>query len=187
MKDNQPALKQDIALAFDASREAALCPWERRLAEQERQRALTVNKGHGRIEERTIVSTTALNDYLDWPDVGQVFRCERRRTVKKRTSVDIAYGITSLDRRRADARTLLTLCREHWGIENRLFLVRDVTMGEDACRIRSGAAPQALAALRNACLYLLRAAGRTNIAAALRRHAAKPYEALGLIRAPPEN
>jgi len=129
------------------------------------------------------VSTTALNDYVDWPDVGQVFWYERRRTVKKRTSVDIAYGITSLDRQRADAHTLLALSREHWGIENRLFLVREVTMGEDACRVRSGAAPQALAALRNASLFLLRAAGRTNVAAALRRHAAKPYEALALIRA----
>ena len=146
-----------------------------------------MDKGHGRLEERTLVSTTALNEYLDWPEVRQAFRCERRRTVKGHTSVEIAYGITSLDRQRADASTLLRMCREHWGIENRLFLVRDVTMGEDACRVRSGAAPQTLAGLRNASLFLLRAAGRTNIAAALRRHAAKPYEALALIRASPEN
>lgn len=77
--------------------------------------------------------------------------------------------------------------RGRWGIENRLFLVRDATMSEDARRVRSGAAPQALAALRNASLSLLRAAGRTNVAAALRRHAAKPYEALALIRASPDN
>jgi len=60
-------------------------------------------------------------------------------------------------------------------------------MGEDACRVRSGPAPQALAALRNASLFLLCAAGRTNVAAALRRYAAKPYEAPALIRASPEN
>ena len=162
-------------------------PGERKRAEAERQQVVTVDKGHRRIEQRTLVSTTALNEYLDGPEVGQVFRGERRRTVKGHTSVDIAYRITSLDRRRADARRLLALCREHWGIENRLFLVRDVMMGEDACRVRSGAAPQALAALRNASLFLLRAAGRTNIAAALRRHAARPHEALALIRATPEN
>lgn len=52
-------------------------------------------------------------------------------------------------------------------------LVRDVTMGEDAGRVRSGPAPQALAALRNVSLSLLRAAGGANVAAALRCHAAK--------------
>lgn len=96
-------------------------------------------------------------------------------------------GINSLDGRRADAHRLLGLFREHWGIENGLFLVRDVTVSEDACRVRSGVAPQAPAALRNASLYLLRAARWTNIAAALRRHPAKSYKALALIRASPKN
>ena len=63
---------------------------------------------------------------------------------------------------------MLALARGHWGIENRLHYVRDVTLGEDACRVRSDAAPQVLAALRNVVLTLLRAAGHTNIAAALR-------------------
>ncbi len=63
---------------------------------------------------------------------------------------------------------MLTLARGHWGIENRLHYVRDVTLGEDASRVRTGAAPQVLAALRNAVLALLRATGATNIAATLR-------------------
>lgn len=96
-------------------------------------------------------------------------------------------GITSLDGQRADAHRLLGLCREHWGIGNGLFLVRDVTVGKDGCRVPSGVAPQAPAALRNASLYLLRAARWTNIAAARRGRAAKPYKALALIRALPKN
>ena len=95
-------------------------------------------------------------------------------------------GITSLDGQRADAHTLLALSQEHWSIENWLFLVRDVTVGKDGCRIPSGVAPQAPAALRNASLYLLRAARWTNIAAALLGRAAKSYKDLTLRRAGPQ-
>ena len=45
---------------------------------------------------------------------------------------------------------LLALTRRHWHIENRLQWIRDVTFGKDACQVRSGQAPQVLAALRNA-------------------------------------
>ena len=75
----------------------------------------------------------------------------------------------------------MALWRGHWGIETRLHYVRDVTLGEDACRVRTGAAPQALAAVRNAVISLVRLAGKTNVAAALRRFAAKPAEALAAI------
>jgi len=56
-----------------------------------------------------------------------------------------------------------------------------VTFGEDGCRVRTGAAPQVLSALRNAAIHLLAAAGQANKAAALRRHAAQPRQALALI------
>ncbi|MFQ5591132.1 MAG: hypothetical protein ACE5HE_08225 [Phycisphaerae bacterium] len=75
------------------------------------------------------------------------------------------------------------MTRNHWSIENRVFHVRDVGMGEDACRARTGSAPMILSALRNTVRNLLRAAGASNIAAALRRHAARPHEALALIHA----
>ncbi len=67
------------------------------------------------------------------------------------------------------------------GIENRLHWVQDLSFGEDACRVRTRAAPEILAALRNAGLRLLRAIGVKNIAAALRHHAAKPQEAVNLV------
>jgi hypothetical protein len=156
-------------------------PQQARLTEQDQQRASSFNKGHGRIERRTLVTTTVLQGYSDWPGLQQAFRLERQRTVHGRTTTEMAYGITSLPRQLADAERLLALCRGHWGIENSLFHVRDVTFGEDLCRVHSGAAPQVLAAVRNAIISLLNAAGVCNKAAALRRHAAQPDLALALL------
>ena len=83
----------------------------------------------------------------------------------------MTYGITSVPRSLADAATLLAWNRGHWSIENRSHYVRDMTLGEDASRIRKGHAPRTLATLRNALLTHLRAHGATNIAAALRKNA----------------
>jgi hypothetical protein len=118
------------------------------------QQAQTTGKGHGRKEIRQIISTTALNELLDWPQVGQVFELERVRLCGDKKEVEAVFGITSLRRDQADAEALLGLVRGHWGIENGLHHVRDVTMGEDACRVRRGNAPQVLAALRNAALFV---------------------------------
>ena len=83
----------------------------------------------------------------------------------------MSYGITSVPRELADADTLLAWDRGHWGIENRSHYVRDVSMGEDASRIRTGHAPRVLAGLRNGVITALRADGVKNIAAALRKNA----------------
>jgi predicted transposase YbfD/YdcC len=125
--------------------------------------------------------------YVDWPDMAQAFKLVRRRTLRDQTTTETSYGITSLPREKANADVLLRLTREHWGIENRAFHVRDVTLGEDDCRVRTGSAPIILATLRNIVLNLLRWKGTLNRAAALRRHAAKPQEALALVRDSPEN
>ena len=134
------------------------------------------------METRTLTRSTALTGYVDWPDLAQAFQLVRERTRRGKTTTETAYGITSLPAEQADARTLLRLTRQHWGIENRVFYVRDVTFGEDHCRVRSGSAPLILATLRNVALNLLNGKAVKNIAAALRRHAARPYEALALIR-----
>jgi hypothetical protein len=122
-----------------------------------------------------------LNDYLDWPDVGQVFELERVRVVGDKRSVEVVHGITSLGRDRADAVRLLGLARGHWGIENGLHFVRDVTLGEDACRVRTGPAPQALAAMRNVVVQLLEGVEAASKAAATRRFAARPFKAIPLL------
>ncbi len=85
------------------------------------------------------------------------------------------------------AAALLTLVRGHWSIENNLFGVRDTTFGEDACRVRTGHAPQNLAVIRNVAITLLNQINCSNKAATLRRHAARPYDTVALIRGSPEN
>jgi predicted transposase YbfD/YdcC len=99
--------------------------------------------------------------------------------------VEVEYGITSLSANEADATRLLGLVRDHWRIENCLHYVRDVTLGEDACRVRRGSAPQVLAALRNAVVHLLTEVAAESRAAAIERLQSRPAEALQLIGVPP--
>jgi predicted transposase YbfD/YdcC len=110
--------------------------------------------------------------------VQQVYRITRERWEQGRHAVEVAYRITSLRPDQADASRLLELDRGHWGIENGLHHVRDVTLGEDACRVRTDHAPQALAAARNLALGLLRPLGFPSIAAATRRIVMHPIEGL---------
>jgi hypothetical protein len=118
-------------------------------------------------------ATTALNDYLDWPGVAQVGQVESVVTRGGKTTQEVRTFITSVPRSEADAGMLLTWARGHWSIENRSHHVRDVTMGEDASRIRKGSGPQVMAALRNATIGFLRRTGATNIAEALRRNGSR--------------
>jgi predicted transposase YbfD/YdcC len=140
-----------------------------------------MNKGHGRVEIRRLTSTTSLNAYLNWPDVSQVFRLERTRRIGESETTETVYGITSLSRSTSDAELLLALTRNHWQIENGLHWVRDVTLGEDASRVRKESGPQFLAAIRNTALHLIRGEGLKNVAAALRHYAAQPMEAINLL------
>ncbi len=106
---------------------------------------------------------------------------ERERVVKGKKQVAVSYAISSLPATDADARRLLSLSRGHWGIENRLHWVRDVTFDEDRSQVRTGAAPQVLAGLRNLVISLVRRAGHSNVAAALRRHNAHLSEAFDMM------
>lgn len=148
----------------------------------ERQSASSTNKGHGRTEKRVLISSTGLNSFLEWPFIAQAFKLTRTRTIHGQTHSEDFYGITSLRREQANAGDLLRLTRNHWGIENSVFYIRDVSMGEDHCRVRTGTAPHILAYMRNAALNLLRRAACTNVAAALRRFCAHPREALALLK-----
>lgn len=123
-----------------------------------------------------------LDGYLDWPGAAQVCRIETEVSRGSEATHEVSYAITSVPRARAGAATLLAWHRGHWGIENRLHWVRDVTMGEDGNRTRTGSGPQVLAALRNTAIGWLRLAGSTNIAASLRRNAARVSELIKVIR-----
>jgi hypothetical protein len=117
----------------------------------------------------------------DFPGARQIGRIHRKRIVNGVPSGETVCFITSLSRRRANAAALLKLARNHWSIENGLHRVRDVSMGEDACAVCSGNAPQVLATLRNATLTLAHQTGFASYARAFRRHAAHPREAIALI------
>ena len=101
------------------------------------------------------------------------------------TAREVRCFITSAARSHAGADRLLGWARGHWSIENRSHYVRDVTLGEDASRIRKGSGPQVMAALRNAAIGFLRATGATNIAEALRRNASRVtdlFAKLGILK-----
>ena len=85
-----------------------------------------------------------------------------------RETQEVQYAVCSLSREIADAAFLLSQWRGHWGIENRLHWVRDVSFGEDNCQVKTGHGPQNLATFRNMAISLLRAAGFAEIAATLR-------------------
>ena len=137
---------------------------------------------HGdRQEVRQLRVSADLNEWADWPYLAQVGELIHTWKRKGETHREVSYLITSLPRQEAGPRRLLKLIRGHWGIENRLHWVRDVTFDEDRCQIRSEAAPQVMAALRNLVIGLFRLAGASNIAAALRAHAWEPVCALRLV------
>ena len=130
VQDNQPTLRADIALLF------AEPPWGEEMAP-----AGECGRHGDRWEERTLWTSTALNEHLDWPQVRQVCCVERQVTCKGAISKELAYASTSLSPAQAGPQELLCLWRSHWGIENRLHYVRDVTMKEDASQVRSGSGP----------------------------------------------
>ncbi|MCA1853195.1 MAG: ISAs1 family transposase, partial [Beggiatoa sp.] len=112
VKGNQSGLLEDLTLYFE----------KRQQPEQ-----VTVDCAHGRIETRKIWTTSALNEYLDFPHVGQAFVIERD-TIEKKTgkrSQEIAYGITSRPEAQADAGRVLEVNRGHWSIENSCHYILD--------------------------------------------------------------
>jgi predicted transposase YbfD/YdcC len=113
-----------------------------------------VDKGHGRLEKRTLRTTSILTVTEKWKGMKQGFEVTRERTIDGKKTVEVVYGMTSLSADRAAAAALLVHVRDHWKIENKLHHVRDVTLREDACRVRCGSAPQVLAALRNTVMHL---------------------------------
>ncbi len=137
------------------------------------------------METRRIWTSQELNHYLEFPHVEQVFVIQR--VVSKLNGSnerrELSYGVTSLSASKVRPATLLRLNRGHWCIENKLHWVRDVTFDEDRSQVRKGAAAQAMASLRNTVITLLRIAGATNIAKALRHlahHASKAMRLIGL-------
>lgn len=173
VKNNQPGLYSQLKDL----------PWKDVTA----QRVTEVS--HGRRATRTI-KVLQVSSWIAFPAASQIAQVRRTVTRMRKTpnggrkrnkTVEVVYLVTSADYRNAPPATLAAWTRGHWGIENRLHWVRDVTFDEDRSQIRTGAGPHVMATLRNTAISLLRQAGWTNIAQALRHHAHRPERVLKLL------
>ena len=148
VKGNQPSLQADIEAAFEAVGKGQI----------------DVDKGHGRIETRT-VSVLRQVDWLDgdrrfpgevrFADARAIVRVEARTELKDRSRSDVRYYITSSGRSAAE---LAQNVRGHWAIENTLHWTLDVAFHEDLSRVRKGHGAQNMALVRKFAFNRLRAA-----------------------------
>jgi predicted transposase YbfD/YdcC len=150
-------------------------------------KAVSVEKGHGRIDEREILTSFRLAGEIEFPHLQQVFKITRQSEAVKtgKRSTQTIYGITSLPVEEYGAEELLELVKKHWGIENGLHYRRDVTFKEDACR-QTPNGGRVLAVLNNLTIGILRKLGWENIAKARRYFSSQIDEALNLIMRPIE-
>jgi len=179
VKDNQPSLRADIEALFAI--EQGQTPLK--VMANDFQEAVSVDKAHGRLEQRRVTSSTMLAGAVEWPHLEQVYKIEREieqlKTGKRRS--EISYGITSLKRQEADAGRLLGIRRKHWEIENGLHYRRDWSLKEDYCRLKTGDAAQAMAIINNLVIGLVRQAGFQYLPDGRRTYSAQPLAALKLI------
>lgn len=152
VKANQPTLRSEVEACFEEAAAAGL------------DRSTSVDKGHGRIEQRAV---TVLRE-VDWlsgdrrfpgelrlPDVAAIIKVESRTQLRDRSRFDTRYFVTSADLRAEQAAATV---RGHWGIENQLHWTLDVTFGEDQSRLRKGHGARNMAVVRHFALNHVRQA-----------------------------
>jgi predicted transposase YbfD/YdcC len=171
-KDNQPNLAADIRLHFA----------ERGEPDFRQPPALE----HGRIESRAIWTSTALNHYLDFPCVGQVFAIERHTVNKKtgKTSTEIVYGLTDHTPDSADPARLLAFNRDHWRVEAHHYIL-DWNWDEDRCTLRTGHGPENITRLRRFATSLIKSKSDDSVSATidkLARNVRRVFDYLGMTR-----
>ena len=170
IKENTPVALKDLELFFEDPQA------DRRTWQAHSQ----FEKGHGRLERRSIVTSPDLNGlfFQDWGEIGQVFRLQRERTIKGKHSCEVRYGLTTLSQHRCPPQRLLEYIRAHWKVENHLHWRRDALLGEDRCRVRCAPTMELLAVLNTVVLSLMHLHQVSTVARQLRRFAFHPQEAL---------
>ena len=180
-KGNQSQTEEDIRLWFEPDVEMIPgmgCP------PKDFETFTSVNKGHGRIEKRTITVSSQLSDFLDWPYLDQVFQLERSFTDISTGAINthIVYGFTSLSRDQVAPARLLDMIRSYWCIENNLHYARDVTLSEDRTRFTHKNAAHVMACINNLVLGIFAKHQRFRFVPSARRFFdANPLEAVTLV------
>lgn len=182
VKENQPRLYEDIQRLFAPDKPK---PGFGKIT-TDFLTAHKTNYGHGRFETRSIQTSAMLNDYTDWPSIGQVYRLERRFDWVRqgkifKSSCEVEFGITSLPRDQASPAKVLQLRRKHWFIETGLHYRRDVTFREDATRMTIGPSGRILATVHNLVIGLIKRAGYDNAAKARRYYEGHIDQAFSLL------
>jgi predicted transposase YbfD/YdcC len=156
VKGNQPGLLEDLEFYFRDRRQPHFVEH--------------TPPDHGRLETRKIWTTTELNHYLDFPHVGQAFLVERHVTEKKtgRTSLEIAYGLTSRTPREASPQRVLRVNRGQWTIENSCHYILDWNFDEDRSRICTGHGPENITRLRRFAIGVIKSRGARSVAQKMR-------------------
>lgn len=180
VKGNHPQLLQDLQDWFDP--QVPLLPGMG-CPPKDFQSVTRISKGHGRLEVRTLTTSSQLNDFLDWPFLQQVFQLHRTVTTSKtgKARQETVYGITSLSAELASPAQLLDMLRSYWHIENKLHYPRDVTLHEDQTRFKKHSAAHNMAIINNLVLSLIARSRFPFVPSARRFFAAFPDHALALL------
>jgi predicted transposase YbfD/YdcC len=151
VKANQPTLRREIETFFADAPPASL------------ESTTDVDKGHGRIEQRTVTVAREV-DWLDGdrrfpgevrlPDVATIIRVASRAELNDRGRFETRYYVSSAALSAARAAEAV---RSHWAIENSLHWVLDVTFGDDQSRLRTGHGAKNMAVVRHFAINLVRA------------------------------
>jgi len=156
VKGNQKSLLEDVAFWFEDRKEPDFIQ--------------CAPPDHGRIEIRKIWTTSELNDYLNFPHVGQAFAIERQFIDKKsgKISGETVYGITSRKADDADPERVLNINRGHWAIENSCHYIIDWNYDEDRSRIRTGYGPENITRLRRFAVGVIKSKKVRSVAQKMR-------------------
>lgn len=145
LKGNQGALHKDVQLLF-----------EKKPKNMQFLSTTETEKGHGRIETRIWTVTENIEwlktEHPDWKNLKSVVEIESKREIKGKVSVEKRYYITDHS---AKPELIANAVRQHWGIENKLHWVLDISFGDDQSRIRKGNAPRNMSIVKKTVLNLL--------------------------------
>lgn len=172
LKDNHRHMHEDVRELFTWAAEVDF-------EEMAHDRSIVIGKGHGRIETRTCTTISdpeclaMLSGRDDWADLRTVIHVHAKRQIGTDVSAEDRYYLSNLSRDTEKlAEKALEATRCHWGVENQLHWVLDVTFNEDHCRARTGNAGENFAVLRHIALNLLRKDKSSRKSLAAKRHKA---------------